>query len=381
MTTLVAEAEREDLADLYRLLVDSVEDYAIYMLTADGTIASWNTGAERIKGYTAAEVLGKHFSLFYPPEEIAMGSPQHALDLALIAGHHEYEGWRVRKDGTRFWASVLMSAMRDRHGNLRGFAKVTRDLTHVRATEAQHRDLIRAQAAKAEAERNSRVKDEFLSITSHELRTPITTLKAHAQLLSRRLGDEHAEALTTIDRQCDRIVRLVNQLLDISRISLGRFDLHTRPFDLADLVVDVVNRRQATLAPGYTLTAKIVCSLPVLADYDRIEQVATNLINNAIKYTPEGGDILVTAFVETGVAVVAVQDPGIGIPFEHQPRVFERHYRAHAGTGEEHYDSMGLGLYISREIVLAHEGRIWFNSMQGSNGSGSTFFFSLPLAR
>jgi PAS domain S-box-containing protein len=214
----------------FRLLVESVRDYAIFMLDPEGRIVSWNLGAERIKGYRADEIVGEHFSRFYPPEDVAAGKPARGLEVAEREGRVEDEGWRVRKDGSRFWANVVITALRDAGGRLVGFAKVTRDLTERKRAEEDRLRLAREQAARAEAEAAVRARDEFLSIAAHELKTPLTPLQLQVQLLvhSLRKGElttlppERLGAmLESAERQSKRFASLIEKLLDLSRIAAG----------------------------------------------------------------------------------------------------------------------------------------------------------------
>jgi PAS domain S-box-containing protein len=232
--------------------------------------------------------------------------------------------------------------------------------------------------ARAEAEVASRVKDEFLSTAAHELKTPISSMKAYAQLLMKRGAADQSEvptrALASINRQCDRLARLVQDLLEVSRLALGNVELRRQSFALETLVSDVVARMQA-LSPAHRLRLTIGGSATLEADPDRIDQVLVNLLGNAIKFTPGGGPIDVRMSVDAGQVVVAVQDPGIGIAPEHQARVFERFYRAH-DAGQHHCEGMGIGLHLSREMVRQHGGEMWFTS---ECGVGSTFSFSLPV--
>jgi PAS domain S-box-containing protein len=202
----------------YRLLVESVKDYAIYMLDPEGHVVTWNEGAQRIKGYTAEEILGRHFSAFYPPEDGAAGKPQRLLEAAARDGRVEDETWRVRKDGSRFWADVVVTALRDPEGRLRGFAKVTRDLTERRRNEEQARQLAREQIARAAAEEQVQARDQFLSIASHELRTPLHPLQLQIQLLLRlaragTLASQPPDRLVAMLETCERSVKQFARLV------------------------------------------------------------------------------------------------------------------------------------------------------------------------
>ncbi|HZK78705.1 MAG TPA: PAS domain S-box protein, partial [Gemmatimonadaceae bacterium] len=257
----------------FRLLVHSVQDYAIFMLDPAGRIATWNEGAQRIKGYTADEIIGKHFSIFYPPEDAA--KPAHELEVAANTGKHEEEGWRVRKDGSKFWASVVITAVRDARGELAGFAKVTRDLTERRAayeraladarriaaeeaarTAAEQRaqelrslsEQLREQAAelerqRADAEAANRVKSEFLAAMSHELRTPLNAIGGYAQLMQLGLSGPVTEAqlqqLERVQRSQQHLLHVINDILNFSRIEAGQITYDIEQFPVRDALIAV----------------------------------------------------------------------------------------------------------------------------------------------
>jgi PAS domain S-box-containing protein len=343
----------------FRLLVEGVRDYAIFMLDPDGTVSSWNAGAQRIKGYAPEEIIGRHFSAFYTPEDLAAGKPARVLEEARRAGRFEDEDWRVRKDGTRFWASVVLTALRDSAGGLVGFAKITRDLTARRAAEEDRRHRLAAEEA-------ARARGEFLSVAAHELKTPITALRGRAQLALRRFrrdgalaADQTGHALEVIDEQAGKISRLVDQLLDVSRLESGHLTLERSETDLAALVASV-----ATMFRGRDDGDRIRLDVPghpvpVLVDALRMEQVVTNIIENALKYSP--GDSPVRVEVRggqgsgAGPGRISVRDEGPGVPPEDRTHLFERFFRSGATS---HTAGMGLGLYVSREIVERHGGTI-----------------------
>jgi signal transduction histidine kinase len=258
--------------------------------------------------------------------------------------------------------------------------KRTRDVLQMAlATREQDIEALAREVSvrKQEAETASRAKDEFLSTAAHELKTPVTAIKGHAQLLARWTSTSaeprQARAIEVLDRQCDRLNRLVQELLDVSRVAQGRMEVSPEPLDLAQLAADVVEQLQATTTRHrLTLTAE---PATVNADPDRIGQVLTNLLSNAIKFSPASSEVDVRVWVADGRAVVSVQDHGVGIPREKQARMFERFYRAHAGTAQD-YGGMGIGLHLSHQLVQRHGGDMWFTSAEGA---GSTFSFSLPL--
>ncbi len=354
----------------FRLLIESVKDYAIFMLDPTGHVVTWNTGAERLKGYRAEEIIGQRITRFYPEEEIPSGKCDRELEVALREGRFEEEGWRVRKDGSRFWASVVLTAIRDSAGQHLGFAKVTRDLTERLKLEEERLRLAQAHEA-------VRLRDEFLSIASHELKTPLTALQLQIQSLRERVGQLDARMATKVDRAArssERLADLIEALLDVSRIATGKFELHPQRFDLVELVSDVIERlRDAATQAGCELTVKLVDSLPGTWDSLRIEQVLINLLSNAIKYAARK-PIGVSLTQDGDTAVIEVIDRGPGIPEEALPRIFDRFERAAA---MRHYGGLGLGLYVVREIVKAHDGMVTaHNRPEG----GACFTVRLPLA-
>ncbi|MEA2642543.1 MAG: hypothetical protein QOF51_3937 [Chloroflexota bacterium] len=375
----VAAEELRLSEERFRLLVSSVRDYAIFMLDPDGRVSSWNEGAQRIKGYTAADIIGRHFSQFYPPEDLEAGKPAMELEVALAEGRFEDEGWRVRKDGTMFWANVIITALFDSEGQHVGFAKVTRDLTERRRAEVERLQLAQEQAGRAAAEAALKVREEFLSAAAHELKTPITSLRMFAQLATRQLertgevdADLVARTLRGIDQHSAKLASLVDQLLDIARFENGRLSINRQEADLVEIVRGVVDRARPTTT-HHVLSVSAPPSVPWPVDALRIEQVVTNLVNNAIKYSPVGGDVRVEINpLPAGEVEVAVVDQGIGVAPEHREHIFERFYQV---STSDYYAGMGLGLYISHEIVELHGGTL---RAEYPAAGGSRFIVTLP---
>lgn len=545
-------------SEIFRLLVGSVRDYAIFLLDPTGHVLTWNEGAQHIKGYQANEIIGKHFSIFYPAPEIRRGKPEYELRVAIDEGRWEEEGWRLRKDGTRFWANVVITALFD-NDQLVGFAKVTRDLTERRQAEQDRLSVLtlervaRAEAEAAvermqtlqsltdaalshlntsdllnelllritdlltvdtsavllvdpvqpemlvtraaigldgegvqgvrvpfgqgfagrianeqqpvilddltqvhipaslglhtfgirsvmgvplmiedrvigvlhigtrlyrrftdadvqflqivadrvalavdharlfEAERQAReeaevtaarlrAQDEFLTIAAHELKTPMTSLLTASQLVLRRLklGTQPdpghlMQALTTIEGQVFRLSRLVNQLLDATRLQSSTLGLDRNPADFTALIAQAIAQVEAHRSQR-TIHFASKSAVWMNLDAPRMEQVMINLLDNAIKFSPLGGQIDVTlAPTSEGVIRLVVRDRGIGIPLHHRPRIFERFYQAHA---ESHRSGMGLGLYITKEIIERHGGAI---AVEFPEDGGTQFVVTLPF--
>jgi PAS domain S-box-containing protein len=356
----------------FRLLVNAVRDYAILMLDPGGFIISWNTGAERIKGYAAEEIIGKHMSVFYPAEDVQAGKIEHELAEARRRGSFEDESWRVRKDGTQFWANVVITALVDEEGQLYGFGKVTRDLTERRAFE------LELQRAREAADDANRAKDDFLSSMSHELRTPLNAIIGFSQLLSMEsLTTDQHDSVDHIGKAGSHLLDLINEILDISRIDSGQLSLSPEPVSVTDMIRDAVAMVEP-LAAGRAVrvTAEDTHGLHVLVDRQRIKQVLLNLLSNAIKYNYPDGEVAVTWAKGTkGRLLVQVRDTGAGIPAEMMERLFKPFDRLGAEIGD--VEGTGLGLALSKRLVDAMGGTLTADS---TVGAGSTFTIDLPLA-
>jgi PAS domain S-box-containing protein len=387
MTERRAAEERLRLSEeRLRLLIENVRDYAIFMLDPQGLVMSWNPGAQNIKGYRADEIIGKHVTIFYPPEEVAAGRAARGLEVARANGRYEEEGWRVRKNGERFWASVVLTAVYDAKKELRGFAKVTRDLTERRRLDEERQraenEAVQQRIRTAEAETAVKIRDEFISVAAHELRTPLTALHLKLQTTSQSLEKWHGESgddriaklggrMQQAIRQVDRLGELIERLLDFSRIAGKKLALSVDEADLVELVRQVVDDMRDT-SGGVELRLDAPTSIVGTWDRARLEQVMVNLLSNAIKYgRGQPVDVVVQA-VDSGVRI-SVTDRGIGIAPKDVDRIFAPFERA---VPMAHYGGLGLGLYVTRNIVEAHGGSISVSS--GAN-QGSTFIVDLPL--
>jgi PAS domain S-box-containing protein len=359
------ETSLRETEEHFRLLVDGVEEYAIFMLDPQGNVVSWNRGAERIKGYRASEIIGTHFSRFYPTRSVLEGKPAWELEMATRYGSFEDEGWRIRKDGSQFWANVVITALRDKTGRLRGFAKVTRDMTERRRIE----DLENA----------DRQKDQFLALLAHELRNPLAPIRTAIEVLRREKATpaEIDQARDIAERQLRHMARLLDDLLDVSRVREGRIELRMEILDVGSVM------RSAAQATGpliesrhHTLTVVDPESeLLVRADPVRLEQVLGNLLNNAAKYTDPGGQIHMSAEQIAGEAVIRVRDSGVGIEPLMIPRVFDLFVQAERRT-ELSAGGVGIGLSVVKKLVELHGGHV--EAISAGAGRGSEFIVGLP---
>jgi PAS domain S-box-containing protein len=363
----------------FRSLVEGVRDYAIFMLDPYGRVASWNEGAQRIKGYTANEIIGRHFSTFYTSEDNASGKPARELVIAAREGKYEEEGWRVRKDGTLFWANVLITALHAPDGSLLGYAKVTRDLTERRA--AQERSLADARRI-AEVEASNRTRSEFLASLSHELRTPINGTLGYLDLIDMGIGGgvspQHRDYLGRMRRSQEHLLRIINDLLNYSRIEAGRVEYETAPVSLDAVVGQVLPMvgPQAAMKGIAVMPPTSDPTLVAIADRGKVEQIALNLLSNAVKFTPPGGHVAVRCD-RTGDSVrLVVSDDGPGIPPTQQEEIFEPFVQLGRSLTSGH-EGTGLGLAISRDLARAMGGEL---TVDDTPGGGATFALALPAA-
>ena len=369
-------------AKLYQLLVKSIEDYAIFMLDTSGHVVSWNKGAQSLKGYTHDEIVGQHFSIFYTAEDIAIDKPLYELKKAVRKGRVEDEFWRVRKDGTQFWANVVITALFDESGNHVGFAKITRDLTQRKRHEdalQEANDLLTMQRQELEALNSA--KDEFIAIASHQLRTPATGVKQLLGLLIEGyVGDMSERQAEFLQRAYDtntRQIDLVNDLLRVAQIDAGKVVLRKKPTMINELLLEIGDEISAALEDrDQTLHFHVnkTHRLHVAIDTLRIRMALENLIDNASKYTPRGGAIDVTTVVRDASVEIAVHDTGVGIPAEGIDKLFTKFSRIPNELSSS-VNGSGLGLYWVKKIIELHDGTIDVASVLHE---GSTFTVSLP---
>ncbi|WP_407935842.1 PAS domain S-box protein [Cupriavidus necator] len=360
-----AEALRQSEETL-RLLVEGVKDYAIFLLDPTGHIISWNSGASYIKGYRRDEIIGRHFSLFYPAEDVASGKPARHLERARRAGRVEDEGWRVRKDGSLFWANVTLTAVYDESRSLFGFAKVTRDMSERRRRE--------------ELERSSQRMNEFLATLSHELRNPLAPVRSALEAIRLAPADGALtnKSLSMIERQVAHLSRLVDDLLDIGRITSGRIELRPEPVEFNEIIALGIEaarpaldaRRQHVAVQTYAATIRMN------ADKTRLVQVMQNLVLNASKFSPPDTSIGIVTAVQNRTLQVQVTDEGRGIAPESLEDIFNL-FVQEGRPGTDAHGGLGIGLSLCRSLVELHGGTI--AAASAGPGLGSTFTLRLPM--
>lgn len=349
----------------FRLLLESVKDYAIFMLDTDGKVISWNSGARHIKGYEAKEILGQHFSVFYPVESLAAQGPQIFIGRALRDGTAQEEGWRVKKDGSLFWGHIQITALYDEHGDLRGFAKITRDLS----------DKVETEVLKD----TSRRKDAFLATLAHELRNPLAPMLPALEMIDKAASDQPVvtSLVSTLRRQVGQMTHLINDLLDMSRITTGKIVLRKTRAELKDVIDTALEAVQPMIEDfGHHLELQLPDS-PVELDVDihRMAQIVSNLLANAAKYTPPGGKIVLNAAITRLPTLrISVRDNGRGIATAMKARIFDLFDQGVSGSD----DGLGIGLTLVKSLVEQHGGSITVNS-EGL-GMGSEFVVLLPIA-
>jgi hypothetical protein len=395
-----AEQQLRESEERFRLLVESTLDYAIFMLDPDGNVASWNPGAQRIKGYTAEEVIGRHFSTFYTPDAVASGWPDYELKEAVRVGRFEDEGWRLRKDGTRFWANVVITAMRGADGTLRGFAKVTRDVSERKAheerigklTDELRRRIVELGATNHELTQKSAENESFVYSVSHDLRSPLVNLQGFSHELSLTsdslkallmdpavppaiqeqglslISNELGESLGFIRNAVRHLSNIIDGLLRLSRV--GRVEYRFEPVDVHAVVTEILSAMHTSVtASGARID---LGPLPAVhGDRHAIGQIFANIIGNALTSFDRGtAGVVEISATGDDPPVFSIRDNGIGIPAEYRAKIFQvfQHVHGSSRRGE------GMGLAIVRRIVERHGGRIWFDS---TPGRGTTFFFTL----
>ena len=349
-------ADQEDENDKYLpLLVKEISDYAIFVMTTDGLISTWNAGAERIKGYKKEEVIGEHYRILFPDYLQEERKPELDIEIAIKEGRYEERNWRKRKNGELFWARIVLIPLFDKNKKLLGLAKITQDITKERE----------AQIAKT----------DFINFVSHELRTPITNVKAYAQLMERCIKENRScdieRYLSRTQEIIERLNSLVHELHESNKAEIDKIQIEKNPFNLEELINDNIEALSITF-PEQKIEKEGKVDLLINADANRITQVFTNFVTNAIKYSG-GKEIKVKVITEKEKVLVSVIDKGKGLTKQQKENMFSKYYRV-ASTSK--VEGLGIGLYLAKKIIDAHHGEI---GVQSEEGKGSTFYFSLPI--
>lgn len=369
---LTERREHEELLrqsdERFRLIVEGVRDYAIFMLDPTGHVATWNLGAQVTKGYLAEEILGKHFSTFYTQADIARDWPARELELALRDGRFEDEGWRIRKDGSRFWANVVITTLHDADGRHLGFAKVTRDLTQQRRIDA--------------LEDEGRKLTRFLAVLGHELRNPLSSISNVVSVmeLEQEQNPRIRRVREVLARQVGHLKRLVDDLLDVGRIVSGKVRLERAPVKLQDVVDGAVEAVVPEMDRHRHVLHQDIQDDPlwVLGDQVRLVQVLGNLLQNAAKFTPDGGTIRVRLRRSGDQAELMVSDNGPGIPRDMLRHVFKLFAQGAEDHASREHGGLGIGLSLVYQMVGQHGGHVSAFST-GEPGKGAEFLITLPL--
>ncbi len=367
----------------FRLLVSGVRDYAIFLLEPDGTVASWNLGAERLKGYRPDEIIGHHFSRFYTEEDRRRGVPQAGLKEALEHGRWETEGWRVRKDGTKFWANVLLTPLRNERGELKGFTKVTRDLTDRKRNEDALRGVLeREREAAAKLRELDQMRSELVAVVAHDLRTPVSVLQNLVHLLltgwSTMSDAEKRESLERVQLRMATLASLTDDVFEIAMIDAGQVEIEPTPFGIHEVIDQVVGDVK-TSEPQRSIDTDVEVGVTALGDQRRTWQILNNLVTNAMKFSPPELPITISAHETVGpgsksMIEITVSDQGPGIPATDQERIFDRFTRL---PRDGAIPGSGMGLFIARSLAEAQGGSV---AVSSDGRSGSTFCVRLPAA-
>jgi PAS domain S-box-containing protein len=357
---------------LLTLLAQQSKEHAFMLLDADARITWWSPGAEYIFDRGASEMVGQSLAKLFTPEDVEKGIPDQEIKLALHFGKAEDDRWQIRRDGSRFWATGMLVALRDQNNELVGFGKVLRNRTDLREQLEALRNQVEALTAA------DRQKNKFLATLSHELRNPLGSVSTALELISRTLSpDANVEAsLKIIEEQLDFVRRMLDDLLDVTRISTGKIRLNMRPLELHETIERAVEGARPLIEERCQNIQVIGpwSSIEVQGDPDRLHQVFLNLLSNAAKYTPERGNVSVKVTTEGDEAVVRVTDTGVGIPHEMLPRIFDLFTQVETRLS---HGGLGIGLALVKDFVALHGGSVQVRS-EGV-GKGSEFMVRLPL--
>jgi PAS domain S-box-containing protein len=363
-----------DTQELLQLLLDQGEEYALFLMTPDGIVTDWFAGAEHVFGFAAHEMVGGSATQLFNEEDRHRGAEKHEFEVALSAGRAEDDRWHVRKDGTRFWGSGVLFALRDKANRPVGFAKMVRNRTDLKAHTEALENQVKALARVHEQ------KDLFLAVLGHELRTPLAALMNAMEIIRRSNQVEPMvhSAVQIIERQTAVIQRLTDDLMDTTRLRAGKVELELQLLDLKDVFhAAAASARPLAQARRQDFRAlPIEGPVPVKGDPVRLHQIFMNLLDNAIKYTPEGGTIHFNLTTEGGDAIARVEDTGIGMSADILPKVFDL-FTQEESARKAAQGGLGLGLSLVRTLVELLGGTV--HARSDGRDKGSVFTVRLPL--
>ena len=367
----VAASERKELEQRFGFLVSHVKDYAIFFIDPKGRVKSWNKGAEQIKGYTEAEIIGQHISVFYTDEDNRLGEPLRNLQRALEEGHYESVGLRKRKDGSVFYADVVFTPIYDDKHTLKGFAKITRDITGQKRAEEDIQVILRR-----EKELNE-LKSRFVSLASHEFKTPLSVILSSVALIEKYPDadqqDKRLKHIHRIKSNVNNLKQILNDFLSLEKLESGIVQNCPVETDLIQISQEAIQDMDGSLKEGQYIEPRTEGTPRFIqVDIQLLRNILNNLLSNAIKYSPDGAGIDYKISYHQTTIDIAVKDQGIGIPLEEQEHLFERFFRATNTTG---ISGTGLGLSIVKRYLDLMGGRICLSS---NSGEGSTFTVTLP---
>ena len=345
---------------LYRLVVENLEDYAIFTTDKNAIVTSWNIGAEKLLGFKAQDILAHDINIVFSTKDREKDILKKEFVKALKVGRTISEGYHFRKDGTTFWASCLVFPIHATVNHVEGFTLIIRDLTHQKEIEQR--------------------KDDFINVASHQLKTPMTSMKIFAHIVekqARKMGDDTlTDFIKKLNTQIDGLGKLINRLLDVSKLQSGKLEIKRELFNFDELAQEVIAAMQEYSKENViNYVRKFEKKLKINGDKDLISQILVNLLSNATKYSGENTKVIFEARSTKDKLIISIQDFGIGIEDKDQDKVFQRFFRTEAAK-QNKINGVGLGLYIVKEIVTGHGGKVWFKSKVNL---GSTFYFTLPI--
>ena len=364
-----AKDELKESEDRFRLLVNNIKDYAVFMLDSKGNIMNWYSGAEEIKGYTNEEIIGKPISVFYIPEDREKGVPESNLIAAAEKGSFETEGWRVRKDGSTFWADVVITAIYNEEGEVQGFTKITRDYTLHKKAEDEILNTLNKEKELSE------MKSNFVSMASHEFRTPLSAILSSVSLIEQYnttgQQENRSRHIKRIKSSVHDMISILEEFLSLEKIEEGRVEAKAQTFNVKEFTAQLCHELKSNTKPGQVINYIHMGGEWVSLDPAFVKHILTNLISNAIKYSPENSPVKVETQVADEVVTFMVQDKGVGISDEDQRHLFERFFRAANATTIQ---GTGLGLHITKRYVDMMNGTI---AVRSELGKGAAFIIQV----